>query len=76
MKQNRSKPYSFEVLLVEEAAKLKAQARLLPPGSQLRRPFAEGAPDQHGCAPERVVAISWTSIARMKDLTERISNDH
>jgi hypothetical protein len=34
MKRNRSKPYSFEVLLVEEAAKLKAQARLLPPGSQ------------------------------------------
>jgi hypothetical protein len=34
MKRNCSKPYSFEVLLVEEAAKLKAQARLLPPGNQ------------------------------------------
>jgi hypothetical protein len=34
MKRNRSKPHSFEGLLTEEAGKLKARARLLPPGKQ------------------------------------------
>jgi len=34
MKRNRSKAHSFEDRLAEEASKLTAQARLLPPGQQ------------------------------------------
>jgi len=34
MKRNRSKPHSFEERLTQEAFRLEAQARRLPPGKE------------------------------------------